>query len=66
MLQLSLNSDSSLPLVDQIVGGIRSHIDDRLLRAGMRLPPIQASPNSTPSAASRSSKPTTAWSPSAT
>ena len=34
MLQLSLNSDSSLPLVDQIVGGIRSHIDDRMLRTG--------------------------------
>jgi len=41
MLQLSLNSDSAMPLVDQIVGGIRTHIDDRLLRAGMRLPPIR-------------------------
>ncbi len=41
MLQLSLNSDSPLPLVDQIVGGIRSHIDDRMLRTGMRLPPIR-------------------------
>jgi DNA-binding transcriptional MocR family regulator len=41
MLQLSLNSDSPMPLVDQIVSGVRSHIDDRLLRAGMRLPPIR-------------------------
>lgn len=41
MLQLSLNNDSSLPLVDQIVSGIRTHIDDRMLRAGMRLPPIR-------------------------
>lgn len=41
MLQLSLNPESALPLVDQIVGGIRTHIDDRLLRAGMRLPPIR-------------------------
>lgn len=42
MLQLSLNSESPMPLVDQIVGGIRSHIDDRILRAGMRLPPIRS------------------------
>lgn len=41
MLQLSLNPESAMPLVDQIVGGIRTHIDDRLLRAGMRLPPIR-------------------------
>lgn len=42
MLQLSLNNESPLPLVDQIVGGIRSHIDDRMLRTGMRLPPIRS------------------------
>jgi len=41
MLQLSLNSESQVPLVDQIVGSIRSQIDDRLLRPGMRLPPIR-------------------------
>ncbi|MBW7902038.1 MAG: PLP-dependent aminotransferase family protein [Rhodocyclaceae bacterium] len=41
MLQLSLNPESAMPLVDQIVGGIRTHIDDRLLRTGMRLPPIR-------------------------
>lgn len=41
MLQLSLNPESAMPLVDQIVGGIRTHIDDRLLRVGMRLPPIR-------------------------
>ena len=41
MLQLSLNKESSLPLVDQIVGTIRTQIEDRLLRPGMRLPPIR-------------------------
>ncbi len=41
MLELSLNSESPLPLVDQIVGSIRTQIDDRLLRPGMRLPPIR-------------------------
>ena len=41
MLQLSLNSESPLPLVDQIVGSIRTQIEDRLLRPGMRLPPIR-------------------------
>lgn len=43
MLQLSLDtgSETALPLVDQIVNGIRSRIDDRLLRPGMRLPPIR-------------------------
>ena len=42
MLQLSLNSESSVPLVDQIVGSIRAQIEDRLLRPGMRLPPIRS------------------------
>ncbi|MBK1681884.1 PLP-dependent aminotransferase family protein [Rhodocyclus tenuis] len=41
MLQLRLDPESSLPLVDQIVGSVRQHIDDRLLRPGMRLPPIR-------------------------
>lgn len=40
-MQLSLNAHSSLPLVDQIVVGVRTLIDDRMLRAGMRLPPIR-------------------------
>ena len=40
-MQLSLNNESSLPLVDQIVGGIRHLIEDRVLRPGMRLPPIR-------------------------
>ncbi len=40
-MQLSLNSQSSLPLVDQIVIGARNLIDDRVLRPGMRLPPIR-------------------------
>ncbi|MFZ2854783.1 MAG: PLP-dependent aminotransferase family protein [Rhodocyclaceae bacterium] len=38
---LSLNSESPVALVDQIVGGIRRQIDDRLLRPGMRLAPIR-------------------------
>ena len=42
MVQLSLNPDSALPLVEQIVEGIRARIDDRLLRPGMRLPPIRS------------------------
>lgn len=42
MLQLSLNGDSPMPLVDQIVHGVRTHIDDRILRSGMRLPPIRS------------------------
>lgn len=41
MLQLPLSSDSPTPLVDQIVNGIRTHIDDRLLRPGTRLPAIR-------------------------
>ena len=40
-MQLSLNANSGLPLVDQIVGGVRQLIDDRLLRPGTRLPPIR-------------------------
>jgi len=37
MLQLSLDiaSETALPLVDQIVGGIRTRIDDRVLRPAM-------------------------------
>ncbi|MQY51534.1 PLP-dependent aminotransferase family protein [Rhodocyclus gracilis] len=41
MLPLRLDPESPLPLVDQIVGGVRQHIEDRLLRPGMRLPPIR-------------------------
>lgn len=41
MLQLSLDPDSALPLADQIVLGIRTRIEDRVLRPGMRLPPIR-------------------------
>ena len=41
-MQLSLNSESQLPLVDQIVSGIRNLIDDRVLRPTMRLPPIRS------------------------
>jgi len=41
MLSLSLDPEHGLPLVDQIVTALRDRIDDRLLRPGMRLPPIR-------------------------
>jgi DNA-binding transcriptional MocR family regulator len=41
MLELSLSPEAALPLVDQIVQAIRTHIDDRMLRPGARLPPIR-------------------------
>ncbi|MFA9440847.1 PLP-dependent aminotransferase family protein [Uliginosibacterium sp. sgz301328] len=40
-MQLSLSPESAVPLVDQIVGAVRGHIDDRLLRPGARLPAIR-------------------------
>ncbi len=41
MLQLSIDPDQSTPLVEQIVDAIRQQVDDRILRPGMRLPPIR-------------------------
>ena len=41
MLQLSVDPDQSTPLVEQIVQAIRGQVDDRILRPGMRLPPIR-------------------------
>jgi DNA-binding transcriptional MocR family regulator len=41
MLELALDNEADLPLVEQIVGGVRTRIEDRLLRPGMRLPPIR-------------------------
>jgi DNA-binding transcriptional MocR family regulator len=41
MLGISIDPDSPLSLAEQIVAGIRRRIDDRVLRAGMRLPPIR-------------------------
>lgn len=41
MLQLSLEHGQATPLVEQIVGGIRNQIEDRILRPGMRVPPIR-------------------------
>ncbi len=41
MLQISLAQDSGVPLVDQIVQAVRALIEDRVLRAGTRLPPIR-------------------------
>lgn len=40
-MQLSLEPGQDRPLVEQIVSGVRSHIEDRVLRPGMRLPPIR-------------------------
>lgn len=41
MLHITLCPDSATPLTDQIVTAIRTRIDDRILRAGARLPPIR-------------------------
>lgn len=41
MLQLSLNNELDLPLVDQIVSAVRTQVEDRVLRPGMRMPPIR-------------------------
>lgn len=41
MLQVSLDNTQATPLVEQIVGAIRGQIDDRILRPGMKLPPIR-------------------------
>lgn len=41
MLPIVLAPDGATPLVDQIVTAIRTRIDDRVLRAGARLPPIR-------------------------
>ncbi|MFT3734875.1 MAG: PLP-dependent aminotransferase family protein [Rhodocyclaceae bacterium] len=40
-LQFALTPLGSQPLVEQIVTAVRSHIDDRLLRPGARLPAIR-------------------------
>jgi DNA-binding transcriptional MocR family regulator len=41
MVQLSLDPTSAVPLADQIVIAVRRRIEDRVLRPGMRLPPIR-------------------------
>lgn len=41
MQQISLSTQNDVPLVDQIVAGLRSQIDDRVLRPGARLAPIR-------------------------
>ena len=41
MLSLTVSQKSALPLVDQIVAGIKGRIDDRLLRPGTKLPSIR-------------------------
>ena len=39
--QILIDNDRPQPLVEQIVTAIRNQIDDRVLRTGMRLPPIR-------------------------
>lgn len=41
MLQVSLDNAQATPLVEQLVSAVRSQIDDRILRPGMKLPPIR-------------------------
>lgn len=41
MQALSLNPQDAVPLVEQIVQGVRAQVDDRLLRSGARVPPIR-------------------------
>ena len=41
MQPIRLDSANALPLTDQIVAAVRAQIDDRVLRPGMRLPPIR-------------------------
>jgi len=42
MLNLELRTAPSAPLVEQVVTGVRQHIESRLLRPGARLPSIRA------------------------
>ena len=39
--QILIDSERPQPLVEQIVAAIRNRIDDRILRPGVRLPPIR-------------------------
>ena len=41
MLGITIEPNSRLSLAEQIVHGVRARIDDRVLRPGMRLPPIR-------------------------
>ena len=41
MLRITLSPDSPTPLTDQIVAALCARVDDRVLRPGMRLPPIR-------------------------
>lgn len=41
MLMVSLDSAQATPLVEQIVDAVRGQIDDRILRPGMKMPPIR-------------------------
>jgi DNA-binding transcriptional MocR family regulator len=42
MFDLRLEPDAAVPLVEQLVSGVRRQIDGRLLRAGARLPSIRS------------------------
>jgi len=41
MFGIAIDPESPRSLADQIVGGVCQRIDDRVLRHGMRLPPIR-------------------------
>lgn len=41
MLMVSLDGSLAVPLVEQIVDAVRGQIDDRILRPGMKMPPIR-------------------------
>src|SRR5512144_1080219 len=41
MLDVRLDPRAGVPLVEQLVSGVRRHIDGRLLRPGARLPSIR-------------------------
>src|SRR5215510_8593439 len=42
MLNLVLRPSDSRPLVEQLVAGVRQHIESRLLRSGSKLPSIRS------------------------
>ena len=42
MLNLQLRAAPGAPLVEQVVTGVRQHIESRLLRPGARLPSIRS------------------------
>ena len=58
-----LHPDSSTPLVNQIIDGLRELIDNQTLKPGAKVPSIRAFAASYSVSTSPWSRPTTAWSP---